>query len=244
MTAEILCAAGLVLVHLFASRLSLLEGTGRSPWLSAAGGVSIAYVFVDAFPGLAEAQAALGTAFEGMPYAERHAYLIALIGLLTFYGLEMIVARSQRTRAVAEAHPETTTAMGVFWLHMASFAVYNALIGYLLVRGEGHSLSALLFYFIAMAVHFALNDHGFRQDHRDTYMRVGRWLLGAAIVAGWLVGVATEISAAATGVLIAFLAGGVVMNVMKEELPGHGARGFVPFAMGAAVYSLLLLTSS
>jgi len=64
-------------------------------------------------------------------------------------------------------------------------AVYNALVGYLLVHGEVEGLRALMFYFVAMAVHFAITDHALRRDHRETYKRVGRWILAAAIVAGW-----------------------------------------------------------
>ena len=239
--AELFCAAGLVLVHLFASSLPFLDRTPRSRWLSAAGGISIAYVFVDVFPALARAQGALGEAWRILPFGEHHAYLVALMALLTFYALESIVSGSQRARAGDVSARETTTGMGVFWLHMTSFAVYNALIGYLLVRGEAQDTRALLFYFVAMAVHFALNDHALRRDHRETYTRIGRWLLAGAILLGWGIGLTAEVSAAATGMLVAFLAGGVVMNVMKEEEPGRS--GVLPFVAGALGYAALLLAS-
>jgi hypothetical protein len=240
-TAELLCALGLVLVHLFARNIPVLDRVPRSRWLSAAGGISVAYVFVDVFPGLAASQAALGEAWALLPFAERHAYVVALAGLLIFYGLEDIVSRSQRACRVPSDARHTTTAMGVFWLHIGTFAVYNALVGYLLVHGESPGLRALLFYFVAMAVHFALNDHAFRQDHRETYTHIGRWVLAAAIVAGLGIGLATHVSETATSTLVAFLAGGVVMNVMKEEEPG--ASGFLSFLTGAVVYAALLLAS-
>jgi hypothetical protein len=41
--------------------------------------------------------------------------------------------------------------------------------------------------------------------------------------------------------LTAFLAGGVVMNVMKEEEPGRS--GVLPFVAGALGYAALLLAS-
>jgi hypothetical protein len=239
--AELFCAAGLVLVHLFAGNLPFLDRTPRSRWLSVAGGISIAYVFVDVFPGLARAQDALAAAWQILPFAEHHAYLVALIGLLTFYSLESVVTGAQRAAPGGGTGRETTTGMGVFWLHMTSFAIYNALVGYLLARGETEDTRALLFYFVAMAVHFALNDHALRQDHRETYTRAGRWLLAGSILVGWGVGLATEVSAPATGMLIAFLAGGVVMNVMKEEEPGRS--GLLPFVAGALGYAALLLAS-
>ena len=47
----------------------------------------------------------------------------------------------------------------------------------------------------------------------------------AALGIGWIVGELTEISDAALGLLVAFLAGGVILNVMKEELPARAALG-------------------
>ena len=38
-----------------------------------------------------------------------------------------------------------------------------------------------------------------------------------------------------------FLAGGVILNVLKEELPEEKKSRFLPFAFGAGVYTVLLL---
>ena len=42
-------------------------------------------------------------------------------------------------------------------------------------------------------------------------------------------------------VLFAFLAGGVILNVIKEELPEEQESLFWAFALGAALYTALLL---
>ena len=42
--------------------------------------------------------------------------------------------------------------------------------------------------------------------------------------------------------LFAFLAGGVILNVIKEELPEEQESLFWAFALGAALYTVLLLT--
>jgi zinc transporter ZupT len=55
------------------------------------------------------------------------------------------------------------------------------------------------------------------------------------------VGLVSEISEAALAVLFAFLAGGVVMNVLKEELPEERESRFWAFVLGAALYSAVLL---
>lgn len=241
---QLLIITGFVLVHLFAGKLRFLEGVPRSRWLSMAGGISVAYVFLHVFPELQEAQEHIGEGWQVVSFVEHHAYLLSLGGLVAFYGLERAVKLSQRERG-EQPGPDSggsTAKPGVFWLHIASFAVYNALIGYLLVHREEQNLRGLLFFSIAMTLHFFVTDYGLRQDHKDTYRRVGRWVLAAAIILGWLLGLSMDISEAATGTLFALLAGGVVLNVLKEELPEERQSRFSPFALGVVAYALLLLS--
>ena len=51
---SLLAVGGLAVVHLFSSKLRFLDVTPRSIWLSIAGGISVAYVFVHLLPELAE----------------------------------------------------------------------------------------------------------------------------------------------------------------------------------------------
>jgi len=120
-------------------------------------------------------------------------------------------------------------------------AVYNALIGYLFLHRLAAGLEDLLLFFVTMALHFVVNDHGLREHHKDAYLRKGRWVLAAAVVLGWVVGLLTEIPEVAIAVLTAFLAGGVIMNVLKEELPEERESRFWAFALGAAFHSVILL---
>lgn len=222
------------LVHLFAGRLRFLEGVPRSRWLSFAGGVSVAYVFVHLLPEMSAEQEAFEAPGAALAYLEHHVYLIALLGLVAFYGLERAALRSRGGDA------EAATSAAVFWLHVASFALYNALVGYLLVHREE---TGLAWYAVAMALHFVVNDFGLREHHKRPYHRTGRWVLAGAILAGWALGVATEIGEAALATLFAFLAGGVVLNVLKEELPEERKSRFWAFALGAGGYAALLLLS-
>jgi zinc transporter ZupT len=68
-------------------------------------------------------------------------------------------------------------------------------------------------------------------------------LLAAGVLAGWAIGVATAISEAALALLFAFLAGGIVLNVLKEELPEERESRFWAFALGLSAYAALLLLS-
>jgi len=98
----------------------------------------------------------------------------------------------------------------------------------------------LALYTLALAVHFVVNDFGLREHHKDAYDRTGRWVIAAAVLVGWLLGVITEIPERAIALVVAFIAGGVVLNVLKEELPGERRARFVPFIAGAIGYAVLL----
>ncbi len=236
----LVAAAGLALVHLVAGQLRFLEGIPRSRWLSTAGGISVAYVVIHLLPELSEAHETVErTGGALLAAVEHHVYLVALLGLVVFYGLERLAAQSRAARRVRGEADATGPA--VFWLHVAAFGAYNALVGYLLVHREQPDPRGLLLFFIAMGLHFVVTDYGLHEHHKDAYHRLGRWALAGAVLLGWALGMAADIGEAAVAVLVAFLAGGVVLNVLKEELPEERQSCFGAFLLGAAGYGAILL---
>ncbi|MET3574263.1 hypothetical protein ACFFIY_12330 [Bhargavaea ullalensis] len=233
-------AAGFVLLHLFSKNMKFLRDSPRSRILSVAGGIAVAYVFLHLLPDLAEYEDELkGTLdFATNRFLEHHLYMIAMLGLAIFYGLEQMAKASKRHNVEDGRHKARPL---VFWIHIGSFTLYNALIGYLLVRENFTSHYGRLFFFIAMGVHFVTNDRGLRATHKEDYDRYGRWLLAVAILAGWLIGTITEVSDVVISYLTALLAGGVIMNVMKEELPEERESSFPAFLLGLVAYSLILI---
>lgn len=246
-------AGCLAAVHLVADRLPL-ETSPRSRWLSAAGGAAVAYVFVHLLPDVGEAaRTVVETLTVPVTLLERHVYLLALAGFVAFYGLERYATAprngggfASRTRAAGDgvANRRGTDERGDgnvrFRIHVGSFAAYNALIGYLLVDAEG-SAAGLALYAVAMGLHMLSNDYGLRTQYEFAYHRTGRWLLAGAVLAGAAVGLLFEIHEAVVALLLAFLAGGIVLNVIKEELPEERESRFGAFAVGSGGYAALLL---
>ena len=218
-------------VHLSGKYLRFLRATPRSIWLSFAGGVGLAYVFVHLLPELAAWQAAAGGA------GGLHVYIVALAGLLLFYGIERLMRGARRRRDGEEA------ATGLFWTHVGSYAVFNLLIGYLLAREERRAMGELLLYAVALGFHFLVNDQGLREHHGREYDKEARWLLALAPIAGWAAGAAFELPELTVATLFAFLAGGIVLNVLKEELPEDRESRFWALALGAALFTPLLLAA-
>ena len=228
-------------VHVLGPAMTFLHRTPRSMWLSFAGGISVAYVFVHVLPELSRFQEdfARELAAKGGPLAglESHSYLLALIGLAVFYGLHRL-ARSRRKGAPGKP------GNGVFTIRIASYAVYSVMIGYLLLHRDEHGLRPLAIYAAAMGLHFVVNDQGLREDHGEAYDRIGRWILAAAPLLGWGMALVYTLPPLAIAALFAFLMGGVVLNVLKEELPDERESRFSAFAGGAAFYAVLLLASA
>ncbi|GAB3067147.1 hypothetical protein ACFOU0_00305 [Salinicoccus sesuvii] len=229
---------GFVVIHLVSKQMKFLKVTPRSKFLSIAGGISVAYVFMHLLPELGEYQQEFEGAIEGFEFLESHIYIIALLGLVVFYGLEQLAKNSKRQGDLKGTHKASSS---VFWLHISSFGLYNAIIGYLLLRGEYQSEWGMLFYFVAMGIHFITNDKALRSAHKEDYDRYGRWLLAIAITVGWLIGMFTELNILVISILTAFLAGGVILNVMKEELPEERESSFPAFFTGMLGYTVLLL---
>lgn len=239
-----LFAGLLAAVHLGIGALEPLHRTPRSRWLSAAGGVAVAYVFLHILPELASHRRVfaeeLGTSGE---MAERLVYAVALAGLAAFYGLERTLEVSRSDPRSGQRGNLREVSAGAFWLHIGSFGIYNVIIGYLLLHREERGLWPLLIYGIAMALHFVTSDFGLREDHEARYDRVARWIIAAAVMGGWLLGVAVTVPEITIALLFAFLAGGIVLNVLKEELPEERESRFLPFLLGAAAYAGLLIVS-
>ena len=233
----------LVMVHLVAGGLRFLDVIPRSRWLSIAGGVSVAYVFIRLLPELSAGQETVQNAIgKGILLGlENHIYIVALLGLTIFYGLERVVRREQEHRRATRNTECTTTGPGVFWLHITSFGIYNLLIGYLLLHRIRSGLVSLALYTTAMALHFLVTDYGLRKDHRRDYDRIGRWALSVALAGGLAAGYLVRLPELWVAVITAFLAGGVILNVLKEELPEERESRIAPFFLGAFGYAAILL---
>jgi hypothetical protein len=225
----------LAAVHQGAGRLRFLDVVPRSRWLSAAGGVSTAYVFVHILPELGRSQRQLTQALGSEKWfvaVEHHIFFIALLGLVLFYGLERAARRSRPREGGDGAE--------VFWIHLGSFAIYNIVIGFFLLDRTQKGWMSLALFSFAMGVHFVVNDSGLRHHYPRLYQKFGSWILSSAILVGWGMSLLFDVHPAAIPILFALLAGGIVLNVLKEELPDERESRFWAFALGALTYGLLL----
>ncbi len=155
----------------------------RRRFISAAAGISVAYIFIDVLPELEFQRQVVVKAAEGQEllFAEQRIYLLALLSFVVIYGLEhmVLVNRERRRESVAAGEADA-----VFWLQLAGYAAYSALIGYLVIERAERGALALFVYTFAMAVHFLIVDHSSRRGARTRISGRGdAGLLAASVLA-------------------------------------------------------------
>jgi hypothetical protein len=150
----------------------------------------------------------------------------------------VLVNRERRRTSVAAGQADA-----VFWLQLAGYAAYSALIGYLVIERAERGALALVAYTFAMAVHFLIVDHALDEEHGRAYRARGRGLLAASVLLGWLIGVAAPLSEVTVARLFAVLAGGVVITSLRAELPDDRKGRFWPFCLGAVIFAALLIVA-
>jgi hypothetical protein len=124
---------------------------------------------------------------------------------------------------------------------MALSAIANGLLGYtLLLQVRRGPIFALLFT-LAMAMYFLASDAGLEARYQTLYERSGRFMLAAMVLVGWALSLVLPDSLALASILLAFLAGSVLLKVVRGQVPASGSGRPGWFAAGAVGYALVLL---
>jgi hypothetical protein len=239
--ASVLTVAALAAIHLGAGTTVSLDRRWRPRALSAAAGISVCYVFLELLPDVAEQQVLIDTG-GFLPELENHVYILAMVGLTVFYGVET-ASRKSRRRSLSSGTSEHT-GNGAYWFSVVSFVILNASIGYAVASPGDEAVEPLWLFALAMGLHFLANDCSLLEHHGERYERTGRWLLVGGLVGGWLIGMVPrfEISPQALALVLAFIAGSTILNVLRNELPDTDRTADVAaFALGASAYGVLLL---
>lgn len=217
----------------FANRL---PENGRA-FVSFAGGVAVAYVFLEMLPNLVEYNKPIGDYLLKnqwlTPFTELLIYIFALFGFLIYYGFDLLAERYRD-----EGHSDGL----VYGLHLAMFCVYNFLITYTMSLRAISSITATILFTLAMALHFVLTDRKFCRFYQVQFNHMGRFILISALLTGWLCSVIFDpVNVLIAALMVAFLAGSVLLNVFREELPAAGLTSYYWFAFGVILITLILL---
>lgn len=219
-------AAALVLIHLFAAKWAPPDRFGRAAE-SWAGGVAVAYVFAHLLPMLAH----LGHSEDY--YSIEMLFAGALVGTCLYLAVDRL-----------EDGGHASESWLPFAVRITAFAAYNLLLGIFLTTNPPGTMVAQTVVIIALSMHFIMVDRHLRSRHRHAYDRLGRWVVAPSILIGAIAGGMQFLPQWLLEFMFALLAGGMILNVLGQELP-HKAQGqLLPFTTGAALFGALFVFSS
>jgi len=247
MTREIetlLAALAFAAVFLCGRRLQVHRKGWRRAGVSFGAGAAVAYVFVHLLPDLDKAGRVFvnASASQALWFAESRVYLAALAGFVLFYGLEHLVGWSHAAAQAEESGDAKVSP--VFRIHIGGFAIYAAMVSYMMVRGAGLAEASIALYAVAMGLHFLSVDHSLLREHAARYLWPGRYVLAAAVLAGWACGMLVEIPKPIGCSLMGLVSGGVIMNSTIMELPHEKEGKFWAFVLGAVLYAAIMLLAT
>jgi hypothetical protein len=222
------CISIFASVHLCAEKIRTWSYSSQARFLSAGGGVAIAYIFIDLLPKIGESDELIRQWASGMfPYFERHAYLMALAGFLLFFTVDRV--------------PEYVKEGTAQWLSLGSYALFNFLVGYSVMDKENPEIQPLALFTFAMALHYFTNDYALSKKQGIQYGLFERWILISCLTGGWLTGFMFVLPPVGVALISAFIGGGVIMNVIRHELPTDNPNSIGFFLVSAFLYACLLL---
>lgn len=213
-------------VHLFADKMRQCSEEFQARFLSAGGGVAIAYIFLDLLPKLCKGDLIV-TESGAFPYLERHVYIMALCGFLLFF----IDDRASASNGVKAP----------YWPSLFSYAIFNFLVGYAIVDKNNPEVRPLALFTLAMGLHYFVNDYCLNKLHREEQQLYGKWILIVSLFLGWFIGVWVTIPSVSIALASAFIGGGVIMNVIRHELPETNPHSLGAFLLFTLIYAIILL---
>lgn len=227
----------LMLFHYFSPWFANHLPENGKAFISFSGGTAVAYVFLHMLPDLVEYNEPIGKFLINAdwltPFSELLIYIVSLSGFLIYYGLELVAEKSELSKSQHQL---------IYPLHLLMFCLYNFLITYTMSLRAQTSLTAIALFTLAMALHFVLTDRKFSRLYSLQFNHLGRFILIVALLIGWLCSVIFDpVNVVIAAFMLAFLAGSVLLNVFREELPTAGLMSYCWFTFGAAIITCILL---
>ncbi len=238
-TVSLIVVLILASVHIFVKELRRVPAVSRNALLAAGAGASLAYVLMRILPKLADKQeslmASVDTGVRG--FLEHHAYLVAMLGLVVYYGTSRLAAYSAEGPNVDSPLRYRVAVIST----TVGYGAYSLLIAYLIVHRLHLGLISLTLITVGMGTLFLVSDHSLRKTWPDAYDRWIRWALTVALLAGWVVGVWIEVSSNVVALWYAFLAGMMLITTIGEKLSIKESGSFASFLAGVVAFTALLL---
>ncbi|MAR06989.1 MAG: hypothetical protein CL862_07810 [Cyanobium sp. NAT70] len=234
----VLCVFTIGSCHWLAGLISNRPDAEQARWASVGGGAGLAYVFIHLLPELASGGHMISDAMGMHRYlpsamTESLLFLVSLLGVVIPYTLAVI----------SQQHPDQTRWTGP--ARLVTFALINYLYAYSLPSLLTTGLSYGLLFTVAISAHVLLADRTLAQDHPLAFRRRFRWTGSSALILGSIHAAALHpVSDLTLAVATAFVGGGLLISVFREEIPDVKRSRLSWFSLGLFAMTALLLLAT
>jgi zinc transporter ZupT len=198
----------------------------------------LAYVFIHLLPELASGGRTISEAVNMHRYlptamTESLLFLVTLVGVVIPYALNVI----------SQQHPASRRWTGS--ARLATFALINYLYAYSLPSLLTTGISYGVLFTVAISTHILLAERTLAREHPTAFRRRFRWIGCTALVVGSVQAAALHpVSDLTLALATAFVGGGLLISVFRQELPDtdHSRLGW--FGTGLLGMTTLLLVAT
>lgn len=222
----------LALINFFGIYLFPRDRVPSQKWFSFSSGIAITYFFMYLLPSLNKRQDTLRVEWLDLALPSE-IYVVSLLGFTVFYGTMRVV----RTPYFKD---ETIDQNVSYWLQVTLLTAYMSFSAYV-VTATSVTFVARSFYATALGVHFLAVGHDLYRHYGERYIRQGRYLLSGGILVGGFFSRFVELPPHIEAILFAFVAGAMILNIVKFELPADRNLHFRTFVLAVVCYGGLLL---
>lgn len=219
----------MAVAHLLYPSFEKAASSFQHLWIPFTGGVAIGYVFLYLLPKLSDytyyikVDAVQGT-WEILDY---RVYLYGLLGFTFYYFVDQYKAQ------------ENGKYIEPVILHASGFFIYSMLTGYNLANWSRPGLIPVFLAGGALTLHLLAVNHQVRKWHTIAFDNYFRWLFALALIIGWGIGILLDIPRELGIAVTGMLSGGIITNIMNEELPDKEPRKILPFIAGVVLIILV-----
>ncbi|AHE99904.1 hypothetical protein THITH_03295 [Thioalkalivibrio paradoxus ARh 1] len=209
-------------IHLLAPHCRRLFASYDRHAYSLAGGMAVAYAILILLPEFEYIHGQVGNIV----------YPMVLAGLVGFYALELyLLQRRPSESRGSDAFRMASLHIGTVWLY--TWGIIYAMPDQVLQHG-----AMVYFSVAAIGMHLVYKDYLMSVHHDEAYLHWGRYLLASAPLIAWGMGLMLEPSEFVSDLIVALLAGYLLQNVFRNEIPDDRASCVPSFALGAVLFGV------
>lgn len=200
-------------------------------WIPFTGGVAIGYVFLYLLPKLSDYTNSITVdGVQGVwEILDYRVYLYGLAGFTFYYFVDQYRTHEDRDHLLPEI------------LQGGGFFIYSMLSGYVIANWSRPGLIPVFLAGSILTLHMLAVNYQVRKWNSRVFDNYFRWLFALALIIGWSVGTFLVIPKELEIIITGILAGGIITNIMNEELPDQEPHKIRPFIAGVLLITLVTI---